>query len=249
MLLAPTLIGATSVGLLAALWAGLLFPSQPAPSDPDVAALGRRFDAAIADAAGLAVTSRGALRRDRDTTFWSLFTDVFGSNPNTPYMWNALPLLGFLLPSPMWSLGREDAVVLICRVPPKVDYFSFTTFALFVPRRLGGQPLLPFSSLGDSVNNLNVKATEDGLFAHVVASSRRTYELVEQALVSSGLPASAINLAVVPAELGLLDEVFHLGGQARHRCPHSPNPGPQQRTASSASPRPPPRAGAAGRLL
>jgi hypothetical protein len=96
----------------------------------------------------------GSFLRDRDTPFWKLFTDKFGANPNTPYMWNALPLAGLLLPSPMWSLGREDAVVLLARVPPPVEYFSFTTFALFMPRR--GKPLLPFSSLGESVSSAHL---------------------------------------------------------------------------------------------
>ena len=109
------------------------------------------------------------LKRDRDTFFWSLFTDKFGSNPNTPYMWLAFPLLGFLLPSPMWRLGAHDAIVLLSRVPPATTYFSFTSFALFMPRRG-----LPFSSLGDSVNNLNIRADEHGLFAHVLTANGRT---------------------------------------------------------------------------
>ena len=69
---------------------------------------------------GLQVSSVGALRRDRDTTFWSFFTDKFGSNPNTPYMWNALPLMGVGLPSPMWSLGEQDAVVMLSRLPVEI---------------------------------------------------------------------------------------------------------------------------------
>lgn len=198
----------SSSALAAALLAVMLFfllpPQPPKPSDPDVAALGERFDGNIASIGDLAVTSRGALKRDRDTFFWSLFTDQFGSNPNTPYMWNALPLLGFLLPSPMWNLRRRDAVVLLSRLPPQVEYFSFTTFALWMPRRG-----LPFSSLGDSVNNLNIKHSEDGLFAHVVTADRRTFASVERALVDSGLPAAAINLVAPPSDVGLFDEWTH----------------------------------------
>ena len=70
------------------------------------------------------------------------------------------------------------------------------------------------SSLSDSVNSRNIKHA-DGLFAHVVTANKRTYGLVEKALVSSGLPISAINLVAVPSELGLFDDVFHLGGQVR----------------------------------
>ena len=94
----------------------MLFPSDPPPpSDADVAALSVGFDAMVRASSQLSISSRGALKRDRDTFFWSLFTDKFGSNPNTPYMWSALPLLGFLLPSPMFSLGPQDAVVMISR--------------------------------------------------------------------------------------------------------------------------------------
>ena len=205
----PHIAGALGAALLSPF---LLLPSDPRPSDPGVAAIAEAFDAAISAAGKVSILSRGALRRDRDTLFWSLFTDIFGSNPNTPYMWNALPLVGFLLPSPMWSLGRHDAVVLLARRPPEVEYFSFTTFALFMPRR--GKPLLPFSSLGDSFNNLNLRSTDDGLFAHVVTGNQHTYEQVESALLASGLPREAINLAPVPEGLGLFDDVFHLGGQA-----------------------------------
>ena len=49
----------------------------------------------------------------------------------------------------------------------------------------------------------------------VVTANQRTFHLVEEALVASGLPASAINLAPVPSTLGLLDDIIHVGGQIR----------------------------------
>ncbi|CAK9080736.1 unnamed protein product [Durusdinium trenchii] len=100
---------------------------------------------------------------------------------------------------------RQDAVVLIARRPPSVEYFSFTSFALWVPRRG-----LQFSSLGDSVNNLNLQQTEEGLFAHVLTASQTTYNLVEEALVKSGLPKTAINLLKMPSDVGnLFDDWTH----------------------------------------
>ncbi|KAL3906704.1 MAG: hypothetical protein SGPRY_010451 [Prymnesium sp.] len=39
--------------------------------------------------------------------------------------------------------------------------------------------------------------------------------LSHQALIASGIPTSAINLVSVPSELGLFDDVFHIGGQLR----------------------------------
>jgi len=175
-----------------------------------VASLGRRFQAAIEEATGIVLASKGMFYRDRDMLFWWRFADNFGANPSTPYMFNALPLLGFLLPSPIWSLGKRDAIVLIARVPPPCEYFSLTLYAMFRPQ----YPALPFASLGDSINHLNIKQ-HDGLFAHVVAANQRTYDLVKQALIASGIPASAINLAAVPSTLGLMDAMAHAGGQLR----------------------------------
>ena len=83
----------------------------------------------------LRIVNKGVLKRDRDTFFWSLFSDQFGSNPNTPYMWYAMPYAGWLLPTMAWTLTEDDAVVLLARRPPTVEYFSFTTFALFIPGR------------------------------------------------------------------------------------------------------------------
>lgn len=204
--------GATVAALLA-WWIGALLPTPPTPTDPDVAHLDSKFQAYIEANAGLDVSSKGHFLRDRDTLFWKLFTDKFGANPNTPYMWSAMPLIGFLLPSPMWNLGRNDAIVLLARVPPSVEYFSFTTFALFMPRRKP-QPILPFASLGDSVNSANIKHA-DGLFAHVVTANQKSFDLISAGLVASGLPASAINLVAVPSKLGLFDDVLYLGGQLR----------------------------------
>ena len=50
----------------------------------------------------------------------------------------------------------------MCHRPPKAEYFSFTSFALFIPGRG-----LPFGSLGDSVNSMNINHTDAGLFASV----------------------------------------------------------------------------------
>lgn len=161
-----TAIGMTALVVALALLAyayriGTLFPKPRHPSDPAVAALDARFERQVREhTRRLAIVSKGDYYRDRDMLFWWRFADNFGANPSTPYLFNALPLLGFLLPSPIWGLGAHDAVVLIARVPPPCDYYSLTTYAMFMPR----YPALPFASLGDSVNNANLKQHE-GLFA------------------------------------------------------------------------------------
>ena len=79
-----SLLGAALASFLA--YIGALLPTPPEPTDPDVAALDKRFSQALAGQrnAGLSIGSKGFLLRDRDTLFWKLFTDKFGANPNTP---------------------------------------------------------------------------------------------------------------------------------------------------------------------
>ena len=196
--------GTLSAALLGmAVWAELLLPRTPPPAiDPGVAALDRAFRAHLADE--LHISSVGELKRDRDTTVWDLLSDHFGSNPNTPYMFGVLPLFGFLLPSPIYYVRPRDAVVLLSRLPPSAEYFSFTTFAAWLPRRG-----VAFSSLADSVNHLNIRHDEGGLFAHVVTGNARTAELVAEALLASGLPEGAVNLVALPSGLGLHEEWAH----------------------------------------
>eukprot|EP01047_Picozoa_sp_COSAG01_P095191 COSAG01_NODE_25943_length_728_cov_1.141494_1_plen_197_part_10 len=174
---------AIAAGVLAIVVEGIILQlSGPPPStDPRVRALAQAFSGRIASAsAELVIESVGELRRDLDTTGWALLANHFGSNPNTPYMFNVLPLWNFALPSPIYHVRARDAVVLLSRLPPRTVYFSFTTFAAWLPRRG-----VAFSSVGDSVNNLNINSTADGLFAHVVTGSQRTYREVVRALTSS----------------------------------------------------------------
>jgi len=76
-------IGAVAAAVLA-WWLGFLLPTPPPPADPKVAALSEHFQSRIEAAVGISIASRGFFLRDRDTPFWSLFTDKFGANPNTP---------------------------------------------------------------------------------------------------------------------------------------------------------------------
>ena len=173
--------GALAAALAAVIYAGVLLPRPPpASTDPAVLELSKRFEAALAGR--LSISSVGELKRDRDTAVWAWLSDHFGSNPNTPYMFNVFPLYGWLLPSPIYPMRRDAAVVLLSRLPPRVEYFSFTTFAAWIPRRG-----VVFSSLADSVNNHNINATpqhpgeeSSGLFAHVVTADASTLALVRR---------------------------------------------------------------------
>ena len=50
-------------------------------------------------------------------------------------MFQVMPLWGFLFPSPIYHIRQQDAVVTLARRPPEVEYFSFTTFAAWLPGR------------------------------------------------------------------------------------------------------------------
>mmetsp|Transcript_423 Transcript_423/g.1085 ORF Transcript_423/g.1085 Transcript_423/m.1085 type:complete len:953 (+) Transcript_423:294-3152(+) len=199
-----------------ALFSAWILHPPPPPSDPIVRAAGEAFRSRMVldgddnpNPPVLHLTYTGALQHDAKTVFWNHFADRFGSNPSTPYMYSTLPLFGSVLPllSPMWNLrDPKDAVVLIARVPPKCDYFGLTTFALWVA---DGRPGIPFSSLGDSLNNYHdttpvssssggSEAPSSGLFAHVVTANSKTASLLTDALAESGISRSAIHVVQIP---------------------------------------------------
>lgn len=197
---------------------GLLLRAPPPPSDPVVRTLGEEFRGQVRRTEYLRVASRGALQHSLRTLFWGLFETKFGSNPHTPYMYNTLPLVRgwFPLLSPMWNVyDPRDAVVLVSRIP-EAEYFSFTFFALWIA---DGRTGFPFASLGDSLNHRALRRAGDGefpggggCFAHVVTASSETARLVSEALVRSGLPASAINVVAIPARLTPLGSSLWHGG-------------------------------------
>ena len=182
--------------------------NPPRSSDFEVATIGDNFRNHVNSKSfgNVKIQSQGVLKHTEDTFLWNRFGKAFGSNPNTPYMYVTLPLFGFLLPSPMWHMKQNDAAVLISRVPPEVEYFSYTTFSLWKPKTG-----LPFGSLGDSVNNHNIRQTDEGIFAYVATANQKTYEIVRQSLVASGIPANAVNLMAIPSssDYGLFDDWTH----------------------------------------
>ena len=195
------------------IWFGLmnycLFPPPPPPTDLLVRNVSNEFQYHIQTGQQLKITNVGALQHTRKTLFWNNFEAKFGSNPNTPYMYNTLPLFSKLFPllSPMWNIyDHKDAVVLISKIPPPSQYFSFTFFALWIADM--GRKGLPFASLGDSLNSYNINYdTNTNLFAYIVTSNKHTANLVEESLIMSGLPKSAINVVPIPTDLAPLGGV------------------------------------------
>jgi len=178
-----------------------------------VAQVSYQFQTMIAESKDLNIhpRGRGVLKWDMDTFLWNHFAEKFGSNPSTPYMYSTLPLLlGGFLPSPMWSLQPHDAVVLLFKKPPAVDYFSFTTFCLASWKRG-----FVFASLGDSLNSHSSKmvdaSSHDTVFAHVVVTegSVQTLESIQASLQQSGINQTAIHVAVIPNALAQEDSLAH----------------------------------------
>lgn len=103
------------------------------------------------------------------------------------------------VPSPMWRLEHRDAVVLIFDRPPPMEYFSFTTNCFHTKRRG-----FVFASLGDTLNIMSPEMmTNHQVFAHVVATqkSKKTVDMIENILVTSGIPKEAIHVAAIPDTL------------------------------------------------
>jgi hypothetical protein len=69
--------------LLALIGSGTLLVPYDS-TDPDVLSLSTRFTESLVNYNDLTILGTGELKRDRDTLFWSRFSDQFGSNPNTP---------------------------------------------------------------------------------------------------------------------------------------------------------------------
>ena len=117
-----------------------------------------------------------------------------------------------LPPTAHVAVGAHDAIVLLSRAPPATTYFVHAVCASW---RGAGCP----SSLGDSVNNLNIRADEHGLCAR--ADGGRTYSLVEEALVE-GACRRREQPAAVPPDVGLDDffevaRLFRFATSARRR--------------------------------
>jgi len=148
-------------------------------------------------------------------------TSCFGNNPSSPY---AAIKLGRGAgqtaanigedsdqKSVSWRLRGDEAVVLVGKTPPKAAYFGYTLY-LF-DRAAGAKRELLFASLGDTINNLSI-ATDDAkssferTTALIITANATSEKKAREALVASGLAASAINTMPIPtplAHVGLED--------------------------------------------
>jgi hypothetical protein len=136
---------------------------------------------------------------------WIPFNHALYSN-SQPYLAPAVPKSASEPEtlSPLFQLGREEAVVLIGLTPPPERYFGFYAFLRTRVSPDGTRQSL-WATLGDSVNNLTVKTTGPAPFNSPVAviftPDQGTDARVRAALQRAGYPAAIINTVVFPASL------------------------------------------------
>lgn len=136
---------------------------------------------------------------------WIPFNHALYSN-SQPYLAPAVPKSaaepGTL--SPLFQLGRDEAIVFIGRTPPPERYFGFYPFLRSRVNSSGIRQSL-WASLGDPVNNLTVKTTGSSPFNSPVAliftSDQGIDGRVRKALERAGYPAAIINTVVFPKSI------------------------------------------------
>jgi hypothetical protein len=147
---------------------------------------------------------------------------VFG-NPNSYYAWvtasteniryqvNKRPV-DYYQPDlpPSFHIDGDDALVLFGETPPRLTHLSFTLYDTlkFSPETPLGASLDGYSYSGTSIglnlnqNNLKtVKTAEapfNSYFAIIVTSNTITRDKIQDSLVQSGVPTSAINSYLIP---------------------------------------------------
>lgn len=123
----------------------------------------------------------------------------------------------------VFRLAPDEAVVYVGKTPPQADYFSFCAFLW---SRQHPDSCMPtgdwlFASVGDPLNNALIKTEGRGNpfqknTVVVVTADEGVYERIRDAAVSANLPASMINVLVLPSSalrLGMepdKDELFVL---------------------------------------
>jgi hypothetical protein len=115
-----------------------------------------------------------------------------------------------------WTLGENEAVVLVGQTPPRAKFFSYQTFLIRLPGstdRLG----VP---VGDSINIGTIRTTGPDKFNKpvviIVTGNTETENRVRAAALKAGYPNAIINVEAISPAIGPLGNgdqgsVFALG--------------------------------------
>lgn len=158
----------------------------------------------------------------------------FGNNAGSSYMVFNLPdAPNQEVPNPafppggwQYKLCQDEAIVLVTPLPPECVYYSFINYIMFTEQKDGKDytneagffsagdettglyhPI--FGSIGDPVNMLNIKHSEDSAFDSsavlVISANQTVTEQVTDQLHAAGFDDSIINVMPIPSE------TYHMG--------------------------------------
>lgn len=135
-------------------------------------------------------------------------TSCAGNNPSSPYGTFYIPAgPGQTAPNPKarpsdgmsnaYRLRRDEAIVYVGKTAPSAAYFGFTPY-LMERTEASGNTRSVFASLSETLNHLVIRTGAPTPFertvAIVAAADATTTSKATDALIASGVPASAINV-------------------------------------------------------
>ncbi len=157
---------------------------------------------------------------------------ALGNNAGAPYAVAFLPSapnqeskIDFIEEGLIYKLRPDEAIVLIGKTPPKAYYYSFRSFLVFVKNKLGkdyhdattignchtGKYHMIFGSLGDTINNYNIKTenTPDGKQGYpfdsntimITTADQCINHQLRQFLIHAGYSSDIINNDNIPSGL------------------------------------------------
>ena len=146
----------------------------------------------------------------------------FGNNAGSSYMVFNLPdAPNQEVPNPafppggwQYKLCQDEAIVLVTPLPPECVYYSFINYIMFTEQKDGKDytneaGFFIFGSIGDPVNMLNIKHSEDSAFDSsavlVISANQTVTEQVTDQLHAAGFDDSIINVMPIPSE------TYHMG--------------------------------------
>jgi len=156
-----------------------------------------------------------------------LIPSCWGNNPSTPYMIYKLPLApGQTVPNTLtegvinperkglWNdyrLRSDEAIVFVGVTPPEVKYFSYRSYLAIRYFPAEGKGRRIFASLGDTINNLEIKTagTPNGAKGNpfsqetivITTADKGTDAKVRSAIQAAGYSLSVVNTDTIPAGL------------------------------------------------
>jgi len=105
-------------------------------------------------------------------------------------------------PGLFWQLRQDEAIVIVGQTPPPAAYFSYQTFANFIPPYPEGTiPPRIGAAVGDAINigTINTIGPDraNQPIVYIITGHRETEWRVRQAALKAGYPAAIINVETI----------------------------------------------------